>query len=51
MCFHTCVSRKSCIWRNFNERNESRLNDWLYGVETYFHEQMLNSPHRCGGGV
>ncbi|GAX76857.1 hypothetical protein CEUSTIGMA_g4303.t1 [Chlamydomonas eustigma] len=37
---------KACIWRHFSVHNESLLHDWLYGVETYFHEMLLNSPHR-----
>lgn len=37
---------KSCVWRHFRDQNETELNDWLYGVETYFHEVLLMSPHR-----
>eukprot|EP00798_Chlamydomonas_sp_ICE-L_P009448 gene9448-1685_t len=38
---------KACIWRRFHSGNESKLNDWIYGVETYFHDMMLASEHRC----
>ena len=36
----------SCFWRTFHEGNISRPNDWAYGVESLFHEQLLQSPHR-----
>lgn len=38
--------RKACVWRHFTEYNTSETADWLYGVETYFHEMLLQSAHR-----
>ncbi len=37
---------KACVWRHFNAQNVSELHDWLYGVESYFHDTLLTSPHR-----
>lgn len=37
---------ESCVWRHFRDQNETDTNDWIYGIETYFHEMLLMSPHR-----
>eukprot|EP00798_Chlamydomonas_sp_ICE-L_P001799 gene1799-33219_t len=37
---------KVCVWRHFKSGNETGLNDWIYGVEAYFHEMLMASPHR-----
>ena len=42
--FH--MMQGSCWWRTFHEGNYSRPNDWPYGLESLFHEQLLQSPHR-----
>jgi len=43
------VHRQACVYRLWGESNNLEVQHFnLYGVETYLHEMLLQSEHRCG---
>lgn len=37
----------SCVWRYYHDNNETAQQKHnLYGVESYFHEVLMQSEHR-----
>lgn len=36
----------TCFWRNYAEGNNSLTSKQGYNIDSLFHEQMLQSPHR-----
>ncbi|PNH11304.1 putative glucuronosyltransferase [Tetrabaena socialis] len=36
----------NCVWRRFNEHNDSFAISSIYGIEMHMHEMMLQSDHR-----
>ena len=43
------IDRRACVYRFWDERNNLvTQSSNLYGVETYLHEMLLQSEHRCG---
>ena len=36
----------ACLWRKYDQNNQSVIHAWIYGIEMYLHEQLLLSEHR-----
>lgn len=35
--------QRECVWRQFIDANQSFINTWTYGIESAFHERLLQA--------